>query len=106
MGTNCFRTAGVSPAGAWATCPDESGSCPRTGRKRDASGTAGKMPAVRGVRQSPKRGAKLLILSGLKSALDELSKTEGQDKKDVKNEGCSQWLIENKGPKKVLPMSS
>ncbi len=26
--------------------------------------------------------------------------------KDVKNEGCSQWLIENKGAKKVLPMSS
>ena len=25
--------------------------------------------------------------------------------KDVKNEGCSQWLIENKGQKKVLPMS-
>jgi len=24
--------------------------------------------------------------------------------KDVKNEGCSQWLIENKGAKKVLPM--
>jgi hypothetical protein len=27
-------------------------------------------------------------------------------KRNVKNEGCSQWLIENKGPKKVLPMSS
>jgi hypothetical protein len=25
--------------------------------------------------------------------------------KDVKNEDWSQWLIENKGPKKVLPMS-
>jgi len=24
--------------------------------------------------------------------------------KDVKNEGWSQWLIENKGAKKVLPM--
>jgi hypothetical protein len=25
--------------------------------------------------------------------------------KDVKNEECSQWFIENKGAKKVLPMS-
>jgi hypothetical protein len=31
--------------------------------------------------------------------------TRVYDKRNVKNEGCSQWLIENKGPKKVLPMS-
>jgi hypothetical protein len=52
--TNGFRSAGslprfigVSPAVAWATCPDESGSCPRAGRERDAPETAGKMPAPR-----------------------------------------------------------
>ncbi len=28
-----------------------------------------------------------------------------RNKKDVKNEECSQWFIENKGAKKVLPMS-
>jgi hypothetical protein len=32
-------------------------------------------------------------------------KIKGQNKKDVKNEECSQWFIENKGAKKVLPMS-
>ncbi len=25
--------------------------------------------------------------------------------RDVKNEDCSQWFIENKGARKVLPMS-
>jgi hypothetical protein len=25
--------------------------------------------------------------------------------RNVKNEGCSQWHVENKGAKKVLPMS-
>jgi hypothetical protein len=30
---------------------------------------------------------------------------QGGAQKDVKNEGCSQWFIENKGAKKVLPMS-
>jgi hypothetical protein len=32
--------------------------------------------------------------------------TKGDFKKDVKNEDCSQWLIENKGAKKVPPMSA
>jgi len=39
-------------------------------------------------------------------APNELLKTKGQRKKDVKNEGTSQYLIEDKGAKKVLPMSS
>ena len=30
---------------------------------------------------------------------------EALTQKDVKNEDCSQWFIENKGAKKVLPMS-
>jgi hypothetical protein len=42
------------------------------------------------------RGSDGLIVVGLHD-------TPG--KKDVKNEGCSQRLIENKGAKKVLPMS-
>jgi len=32
-------------------------------------------------------------------------KTKGQGKKDVKNEDCSGWLIENKGAKKLVWMS-
>ena len=61
---NSFRSAGILPAVAWATCPDTSGSCPRAGRERvrfqvrfvwdhrtpetgDAPETAGKMPALR-----------------------------------------------------------
>jgi hypothetical protein len=39
-----------------------------------------------------------------KIAPNESLKTKGQGKKDVKNEGSSQWVIENKGPKKVLPI--
>jgi len=39
-------------------------------------------------------------------APNKLLKTKGQNKKDVKNEGCSQYIDENKEPKKVLPMSS
>jgi hypothetical protein len=30
--------------------------------------------------------------------------SRARTQKDVKNEGCSLWLIENKGAKKVLPM--
>ena len=41
----------------------------------------------------------------IKSALDELLKTKGRNKKDVKNEGCSGLVVENKGAKKVLWMS-
>jgi hypothetical protein len=39
MVTNCIRSAGVSPAGAWA-------SCPRTERERDAPEPAGKTPTL------------------------------------------------------------
>jgi hypothetical protein len=38
MVPNYFRSAGVSPAGAWASCP--------RWRERDAPETAGKMPAL------------------------------------------------------------
>ena len=31
--------------------------------------------------------------------------TQGTREGNVKNEDCSQWLIENKGAKKVIPMS-
>jgi hypothetical protein len=41
----------------------------------------------------------------LQSALDKFMKTKGRNKKDVKNEGCSGLVIENKGAKKVLWMS-
>jgi len=30
---------------------------------------------------------------------------EALTQKDVKNEECSQWLLENKGARRVLPMS-
>ena len=32
-------------------------------------------------------------------------KNEALTLRDVKNEECSQWFIENKGEKRVLPMS-
>jgi hypothetical protein len=32
-------------------------------------------------------------------------KTKGRRNKDVKNEDSSEWLVENKGAKKVLWMS-
>jgi hypothetical protein len=32
-------------------------------------------------------------------------KIKGQNKKDIRNEECSQWFIENKGTKELLPMS-
>jgi len=41
----------------------------------------------------------------VKSALDQLLKTKGRNKKDVQNEDSSGWFIENKGAKKVLWMS-
>ena len=49
-----------------------------------------------------KRGAKR---KRIKSAPNELLKTKGRNKKDVKNEDSSVWFIENKGAKKVLWMS-
>jgi len=40
----------------------------------------------------------------IKSAPIMSLKIKGQNKKDVKNEGSSHLLIENKGAKKVLPL--
>ena len=59
--------------------------------------------------QHPGEGARVEsipnIMKGIKSGLDELLKTKGRNKKDVKNEDRSAWIIENKGRKKVVWMS-
>jgi hypothetical protein len=53
---------------------------------------------------------RILMMGGERQAIDnrKVIPIEFQNgaltQKDVKNEGWSQWLIENKGAKKVLPM--
>jgi hypothetical protein len=51
------------------------------------------------------RSRNIIENKGQKSAPNKLLKIKGPREKDVKNEDCSQWLIENKGAKKVLRMS-